>query len=196
MSLVACSECLNPVPDTALAEGVCYACLRKREPDTEETRRARKIQEAVEMAARTRAERAVIAEELNPQPRPKPKVPQSPSAPPPAEGPKTREQELIEQELARRALARKKLLPFVMRFNESYHAGWVHKIICEELERFEAMVVDRKSPRLIIEVPPRHGKSELVSRMFPSWFLMQLIVSPLMMMSPCLKINYYCREIQ
>jgi len=79
--------------------------------------------------------------------------------------------ELTEAELARRILARRRLLPFVERFNPDYDAGWLHKVICEELERFERDVLERKSPRLILQVPPRHGKSQLVSVMFPPWFL-------------------------
>ena len=31
----------------------------------------------------------------------------------------------------------------------------------------------RKSPRLMISMPPRHGKSELTSKHFPPWFLMR-----------------------
>lgn len=66
--------------------------------------------------------------------------------------------ELTEAELARRVLAKRHLLPFVERFNPEYDAGWLHKVICEELEQFERDVVAKKSPRLILQVPPRHGK--------------------------------------
>lgn len=79
--------------------------------------------------------------------------------------------EFTEAELARRVLSRRKLLPFVERFNPEYDAGWLHKVICEELEQFERDVLAKKSPRLILQVPPRHGKSQLVSVMFPPWFL-------------------------
>ncbi len=41
-----------------------------------------------------------------------------------------------EQELAKRILSRKRLLPFVERFNPDYLAGWVHKDICQRLEKF------------------------------------------------------------
>lgn len=40
-----------------------------------------------------------------------------------------------------------------------------HKLIAHELELLEAGV----TPRLIIEAPPRHGKSVLASEMFPAW---------------------------
>lgn len=76
-----------------------------------------------------------------------------------------------EQELIRRELSRRKLLPFVERFNDQYEAGWVHKDICRRLEQFSQDVADRKSPRLMLFMPPRHGKSELASKTFPGWHL-------------------------
>jgi predicted phage terminase large subunit-like protein len=39
------------------------------------------------------------------------------------------------------------------------------------LERFSDDVAKGLSPRLMILMPPRHGKSELASRMFPAWHL-------------------------
>lgn len=66
--------------------------------------------------------------------------------------------EAAKQELARRELAKNHLLPFIMRFNESYEPGWVHKDICEKLEWFSAAVAAKQSPRLMIFMPPRHGK--------------------------------------
>ena len=47
--------------------------------------------------------------------------------------------------------------------------GWVHREICETLEKFLQDVRDGKSPRLMISMPPRSGKSELVSRKFPAY---------------------------
>ncbi len=76
-----------------------------------------------------------------------------------------------EQELMRRELSRRKLLPFVERFNDQYQAGWVHKDICARLEKFSQDVAERKSPRLMLFMPPRHGKSELASKTFPGWHL-------------------------
>lgn len=76
-----------------------------------------------------------------------------------------------QRELAKRELARRRFLPFVQRFNPDYQAGWVHKDICNRLEQFSQDVVDRKSPRLMIFMPPRHGKSQLTSKTFPAWHL-------------------------
>jgi len=75
------------------------------------------------------------------------------------------------RELALRALARKHMLPFVERFDSNYLAGWVHKDICQRLEKFSHAVTERKSPRLMLFMPPRHGKSTLASVAFPAWHL-------------------------
>jgi predicted phage terminase large subunit-like protein len=76
-----------------------------------------------------------------------------------------------EQELAKRILSRKRLLPFVERFNPDYQAGWVHKDICQRLEKFSEQVANKESPRLMLFMPPRHGKSTLASVAFPAWHL-------------------------
>jgi predicted phage terminase large subunit-like protein len=81
------------------------------------------------------------------------------------------EENVARRELAQRELCRKKLLAYVLRFNPDYLAGWVHKDICARLERFMADVEQGKSPRLMIQMPPRHGKSTLASQEFPSWVL-------------------------
>lgn len=75
------------------------------------------------------------------------------------------------QELAHRVLARRRLLTFVQKLNARYIAGWVHEDICRRLERFSREVEEGKSPRLMLLMPPRHGKSELASRAFPAWHL-------------------------
>ena len=84
-------------------------------------------------------------------------------------------QEIIEsarKELARRELARRHLEHFVQKvYQGQYLMGWVHKLICAELDQFYDDVVNKKSPRLIITMPPRSGKSELFSRMFPAFAL-------------------------
>ena len=77
----------------------------------------------------------------------------------------------VQRELAARVLARRRLLPFVQRLNPRYKAGWVHEDICRRLERFSREVEEGRSPRLMLLMPPRHGKSELASRVFPAWHL-------------------------
>jgi predicted phage terminase large subunit-like protein len=78
-----------------------------------------------------------------------------------------------EQLLAKRILARRRLLYFTRITHPSYKPGWVHHDICMRLERFSQAVAEGKSPRLMLLVPPRHGKSELASIRFPAWHLGQ-----------------------
>jgi len=73
--------------------------------------------------------------------------------------------------MASRLLSRRRLLPFTQRINPRYLAGWVHEDICRRLEKFSDDVDKGLSPRLMILMPPRAGKSELASRMFPAWHL-------------------------
>lgn len=68
-------------------------------------------------------------------------------------------------------LAQVVLLEFVRWHNAKYKPGWFHVELCRKLEQFSRDVTAGKSPRLIIEAPPRHGKSEIVSRAFPVWHL-------------------------
>ena len=84
---------------------------------------------------------------------------------------KEKAEDKAKKELAARFLARKRFLPFVERVNPEYEAGWLHKDIARRLEQFSQDVIDRKGPRLILQVPPRHGKSTLASIAFPAWHL-------------------------
>ena len=77
----------------------------------------------------------------------------------------------IQKELASRVLSRRKFLPFVMRINPRYMPGWVHEDIARRLENFSDAVARGESPRLMILMPPRAGKSELASKTFPAWHL-------------------------
>lgn len=85
--------------------------------------------------------------------------------------PTPRQVSAIDKELAARVLARRRLLPFVQRFSPEYQAGWVHKDICRRLERFAEQIDAKQSPRLMLLMPPRHGKSTLASQHFPAWYL-------------------------
>ena len=88
-----------------------------------------------------------------------------------AEQRKLSQEAAARQELAKRILSRKHMLPFVERFDPNYQAGWVHKDICQRLEKFSDDVANRESPRLMLFMPPRHGKSTLASVAFPAWHL-------------------------
>lgn len=71
------------------------------------------------------------------------------------------------QELLRRKVATEKLINFTSFTHRSYQAAAHHLLIAEKLEAVERGEIDR----LMINMPPRHGKSELASRRFPAWFL-------------------------
>lgn len=77
------------------------------------------------------------------------------------------------REMAGRELCRRKLLPFIQRFRPKYTAGWVHEDICRRIERFVKQVEAGQSPRLLLMMPPRSGKSEISSRHTPAWILGQ-----------------------
>jgi predicted phage terminase large subunit-like protein len=111
------------------------------------------------------------------------KPPVAPKAPPapknaskgpqiaPKPTPKSPSMLAAQQEMASRVLSRRRLLPFIQRLNPKYMAGWVHEDICRRLERFSDDVAAGLSPRLMLLMPPRHGKSEIASKMFPAWHL-------------------------
>lgn len=63
--------------------------------------------------------------------------------------------------------ARRHLLPFIMRLKADYVPSEHHWLLCEIMELVEAGVISR----LITEMPPRHGKSQIVSVMYPAWYL-------------------------
>lgn len=77
----------------------------------------------------------------------------------------------LQKLLAQRVLARRRLLQFTQMTHPTYSAGWVHDDICRRLEKFSQQVADQQSPRLMILLPPRHGKSELASIRFPAWHI-------------------------
>lgn len=81
------------------------------------------------------------------------------------------QQEKARRELAKRELARRHLLAFIMRYEKDYKAGWVHKMLAEELMEFSRAVAACESPRLMITMPPRHGKSLQASQYWPAWHL-------------------------
>lgn len=60
-------------------------------------------------------------------------------------------------ELKKRA-ARQALSSFILFTYPQYLMGWVHEEICEALDKFLEDVREKRSPRLIITMPPRSGK--------------------------------------
>lgn len=72
--------------------------------------------------------------------------------------------EVAEELLARRQ-ARSNLLNFTTYTKKNYQVNWHHELIFSKLDLFVA----GKIKRLIISCPPRHGKSEIVSRRLPAY---------------------------
>jgi len=79
--------------------------------------------------------------------------------------------ELARQELVDRETSRRSLIAFTERFTPEYVAGWAHKLIAANLEKFLEDCIAKKSPRLMLFLPPRFGKSVLASKNFPAWAL-------------------------
>jgi predicted phage terminase large subunit-like protein len=50
--------------------------------------------------------------------------------------------------------------------------GWFYDHLCETLEGFLAAAIRGESPRLIVNVPPRHGKSQVCTVRFPLWAML------------------------
>ena len=69
------------------------------------------------------------------------------------------------RELLRRRAARRSLIGYTEYTLPSYAAAAHHHLIAERLESVERGEIDR----LMVFMPPRHGKSELVSRRYPAW---------------------------
>lgn len=72
---------------------------------------------------------------------------------------------LLEHELAEEA--RKKLLAFTCYTFPQYEVNWHHHVMCNYLDDF----AEGRIKRLMVFMPPRHGKSELVSRRLPAYLL-------------------------
>ena len=67
----------------------------------------------------------------------------------------------------RRKKARSSLLAFTRYTNPQYDAQWFHRLICAYLDK----LYNGDIKKLMIFVPPQHGKSELSSRRFPAYVL-------------------------
>ncbi|MFM2055204.1 MAG: hypothetical protein RL456_3241 [Pseudomonadota bacterium] len=75
------------------------------------------------------------------------------------------------RELRRRQRAPDSLLDHLHLTMDGYiEGGFVHRLV-STVEQFILKCEAKLSPRLMIFAPPRHGKSQIVSRALPSWFL-------------------------
>ena len=63
--------------------------------------------------------------------------------------------------------ARNRLALFLTYSMPSYQRQWFHTLIADKCQQ----LFDGKIKKLMVFVPPQHGKSEIVSRRFPAWVL-------------------------
>ena len=59
------------------------------------------------------------------------------------------------------------LIEFCKRMQPDYKVGRHHRILADQLMALE----DGSKDRVCVNIPPRHGKSQLVSIFYPAWFL-------------------------
>ncbi|HEU4804993.1 MAG TPA: terminase family protein [Nitrobacter sp.] len=69
--------------------------------------------------------------------------------------------------LIERRAAEQSLIAFTEQTFSRYRTAKHHRLVAEQLERVERREVDR----LMLLLPPRHGKTELASRRYPPWNL-------------------------
>ena len=72
-----------------------------------------------------------------------------------------------QKRLLTREQAQEKFMPYVKHVYDGFIEGTHHRIIAEKLER----IANGELKRLIVNMPPRHSKSEFASYLMPSWFL-------------------------
>ena len=72
-----------------------------------------------------------------------------------------------QQRLETREVAQDKFMPYAKHVYDGFIEGTHHRIIAEKLER----IARGELKRLIVNMPPRHSKSEFASYLMPSWFL-------------------------
>lgn len=55
--------------------------------------------------------------------------------------------------------------------DKTYDPQWFHDVLADKLQSVYERVLKGESPRVMITMPPRHGKSESSTKKFPSWVL-------------------------
>lgn len=70
-------------------------------------------------------------------------------------------------ELEEMERCRNSLLGFTLWTKDDYIPNWHHRVLCHKLDAFARGEIKR----LMVFMPPRHGKSELVSRRLPAYLL-------------------------
>lgn len=67
--------------------------------------------------------------------------------------------------------ARDEFRDFCVVVDAKYDPQWFHKEIAKKLQNVYERVLKGESPRVMIFMPPRHGKSEEATKKFPAWVL-------------------------
>lgn len=77
--------------------------------------------------------------------------------------------ELSKEEKAKLIIdfSRNDLITYAQAVDQSYVPNWHHEMIADRLMKLERGEIKR----LMIFVPPRHGKSRLATEIFPTWYL-------------------------
>lgn len=77
--------------------------------------------------------------------------------------------EEVARELLKRRQARRSLLAFIRYINPEYIVSDFSITVCASLEVFIAECMEGLRPVLILQAPPQHGKSDIVSRYLPAF---------------------------
>lgn len=75
------------------------------------------------------------------------------------------------KELRRRRAAREELQWFILYLDPDYIVSDFSREVCAALDKFLADMVSGLRPVLILQAPPQHGKSQIVSRYLPAFIL-------------------------
>lgn len=70
-----------------------------------------------------------------------------------------------------RKAAKEGLIEFSCSVDKRYDPQWFHTIIADKLEEIYHRVKKGESPRVMIFMPPRHGKSDEATQKYPAWIL-------------------------
>lgn len=73
-----------------------------------------------------------------------------------------------QKEIVLRTAAKNDLISFSQILDERYQPNWHHEIIAQKLEEARRKVENGQNARVILELPPRNGKSELATIKFPA----------------------------
>jgi len=67
--------------------------------------------------------------------------------------------------------AQKSLIDFAIATDSDYQDTWFHETMAIVFQSVLKKVENGQDARVILTVPPRHGKSELATMKFPAWLL-------------------------